>query len=40
MLKYVVITDLSDQKHHEELKKAYEEIEKRTLDLERSNRDI
>lgn len=39
-VKYVVITDLSDQKHHEELKKAYEEIEKRTLDLERSNEDL
>jgi PAS domain S-box-containing protein len=39
-VKYVVITDLSDQKHHEELKKAYDEIEKRTLDLERSNEDL
>ena len=39
-VKYAVITDLSDQKHHEELKKAYEEIEKRTLDLERSNEDL
>ena len=39
-VKYVVITDLSDQKHHEELKKAYEEIEKRTLDFERSNEDL
>lgn len=37
---YVVITDLSEQKHHEELKKAYEEIEKRTRDLERSNEDL